>query len=311
LGLISCAILITIVVAEIAPAEVSPFLRDAWFQLVRLDFGAFYASARQLDGKPGLSIEDLGYFYVALLLMALSFYLPATLLVGSFHTYRNLMDEPPRDSVTQAVSIGTSRLGSDRVSMFESSLLRQIGVRAPTDVQVDLFRSALIPALVVVSSLVVLFAVVLEPSLRYDLCQGFLEVESVNGPKPCPGIAGWTLLLTTLVFPFAVLALARLRWIVWTWQARNLAVRYPKSATGDQRPTQRLAAYALYCGVISNVLPCIGVFVAAVAIYCARKTRKALLRSPNPSDFFAASTGQLLGFAAIVWLGIVIVAYIL
>jgi uncharacterized membrane protein len=308
LGLISCAILITILVAAIAPPQLSSFLTDAWFQLVRLDFGAFYASVRQLDGRSGLSLEDLGYFYLALLLMALSFYLPATLLVGSFRTYRNLMDELPRDSSTQAMFISTSR-ASDRVSMLESSLLSRIGVRALTDLQVDLLRSALIPALVVLSSVVLPFAFALEPSMRQDFCKGWIEGRAPNGPATCPSITGQTVIISMLVFPFVVLALARLRWIVWTWQSRNLAVRYLKPATRDERRTHRLAEYALYCGAISNVLPCVGVFVAAAAIYCARKTRKELSRSPNRSDFFAASTGQLLGFAAIVWLGVIIVAY--
>jgi hypothetical protein len=193
--------------------------------------------------------------------------------------------------------------------MLESDLLNRIGVRALTDLQVDLLRSALIPTLVVLSSVVLLFALVLEPSMRQDFCKGWIEGRAPTEPATCPSITGQIVIISTLVFPPAVLGLARLRWIVWTWQSRNLAVRHLKSATRGKRHTHRLAEYALYCGAISNVLPCVGVFVAVAAIYCARKARKELLRSPNRSDLFAASTGQLLGFAAIVWLGVIIVAY--
>jgi hypothetical protein len=192
--------------------------------------------------------------------------------------------------------------------MLEARLLAHLGAKAPSDIQVDLVRSSLIPVLIVITIAALFLAFAFDASAQQDFCAGWLE-ESPPGTS-CPSLAFTLLLLLMFLFPVLVLALARLRWILWTWRSRNLATQYHMAIPGSQRPGYMSATSALYAGISSVIFPVLGIFLAVHAIRLARQARKELPRSPNQRGLLALSTGQLLSFASIAWHAILVATFV-
>lgn len=309
LALIGFAILVTVVLAEVAPPEIQSFLREAWFQLLRFDFSGFYESVTMFDKRPGISRTDLGFLARALVRMLLSFYLPITALVGSFRLYRKLSDEFPKQTQLQVPHITSADLlGADRVSMLEARLFAHLGARRPSDVQVDLVRSSLFPCLIIIFSSAYLLALALFPSEQRSFCREVWLEPGTSGS--CPSLVGALLFNLALFFPFLVLPLARLQWVLWTWRLRNSVVQNEIGIADRQLPGYVLARSALRHGIVSVILPGIGIIFAALAISRAHQARKKLLHDPDPRGLFALTTGRLLGFASIAWQAMVVVSLV-
>jgi hypothetical protein len=299
LGFIAFAVIVALAIAETSRPEVVVFIQDAWSQVVTFNFSGLYKSATMFDQRPGVSGEDLANLARALLALLLAVYLPLTALVGSFRLYQKLANEFPKRTQQEGPDITAAySLGADRLSMFEARFLAHFGAKVPSDIQVDLVRSSLIPLLVVVIAIALFLGLALYPSEQQGYCKEVLLADPEGGS--CPSLA--IILNSTLIylFPFLVLPLARLRWVGWTWRSRKMAIQYGLAMPAKE-PGHASATRALVFGIGSVIVPVVGVVLAMFAFSYANRARKRLGDDPDQRGTLALTTGRLLGFASIVW----------
>jgi hypothetical protein len=305
LGFIAFAVIVTLVLAETSRPEVQVFIQDAWSQVVTFNFSGLYKSATMFDQRPGISREDLANLARALLALLLAVYLPLTALVGSFRLYQKLSNEFPKRTQQEGPDITAAySLGADRLSMFEARFLAHFGAKAPSDIQVDLIRSSLIPLLLLIVTISYILALALFPSEQQLYCGDVFLADNPGGS--CPSLAVILNSALTYSFPLLVLSLARLRWVGWTWRSRTMSPQH-LAMPDKQRPGYRSARSALIHGVGSVILPVIGIVLAALAFYYAHQARKKL-DGPDQRGMLALTTGRLLGVASIAWFAMWIVA---